>query len=246
MSRTRRLAFAVVAVLLSALFVRLGVWQLSRHAERAARNELRERRLALPPLDLRTLPLPAADSVRWRRIRLDGRYDAAREIVLRARARDGVPGVEVLTPLHLAAGGDAPAVLVLRGWLPAPDGLRADLADGWPVPHPDTTIRATVTGVAETSWAVRSARPLRIPYDDREHVVFVAPDLEAARDVLPYPVAPFWVRATDPGPAGEALRPPRGPEAGAGPHVAYAIQWFSFAAIALVGTTIYLRRQARS
>lgn len=246
MSRTRRLLLVAIAILLAALFVRLGIWQLGRHAERSERNDLRERRAALPALDLTASSLPGADSARWRRARLDGRYDAGREIVLRARGHEGIPGVELLTPLRLGSGEDAPAVLVLRGWLPAPDGLRADLADGWPTPEPDTTIRATAEGIVETAWAERSARPLRIPYDGREHAVLVAPDLEAAREILPYAVAPFWVRATDPGPTGEPLRPPRPAETGAGPHLPYAIQWFSFAAIALVGTTIYLHREGRS
>lgn len=246
MSPTRRFAFVAVAVLLAALFVRLGVWQSRRHAERSEWNELRERRAGLPALDLGASPPPPVDSVRWRRVRLTGRYDAAREIVLRARAHEGVPGVELLTPLRLGRGADGPAVLVLRGWLPAPDGLRADLARGWPGSDPDTTIAATVEGVAETAWAERDARPLSVPYDGREHVVLVAPDLDAAREALPYPVAPFWVRATDPGPVGPALRPPRAPEGGPGPHLAYAIQWFSFAAIALGGTFIYLRREGRA
>ncbi len=41
------------------------------------------------------------------------------------------------------------------------------------------------------------------------------------------------------------LRPLRPPEFDAGPHLGYTIQWFSFAAAAIVGYTLVLRHQAR-
>ncbi|MGH7541638.1 MAG: SURF1 family protein, partial [Gemmatimonadota bacterium] len=183
--------------------------------------------------------------VRWRRVRLRGRYDPDREIVLRARSRNGTPGVETLTPLRIGAGDEAPAVLVLRGWLPAPDGLRGDLASGWPAgteAAPPRTV--TVEGIAVEASPPGDARPLRLLYEGTEHLVLVTADPTAAREALPYPVASFYVRATDPGPAGPALRPPRPLDTSAGPHLSYAIQWFSFAVIALVGTALYVRKES--
>lgn len=41
------------------------------------------------------------------------------------------------------------------------------------------------------------------------------------------------------------LRPLPPPELGAGPHLGYTVQWFSFAAVAIVGYTLVLRHQAR-
>ena len=41
------------------------------------------------------------------------------------------------------------------------------------------------------------------------------------------------------------LRPLPPPELNAGPHLGYTVQWFSFAAVAIVGYTLVLRHQAR-
>jgi cytochrome oxidase assembly protein ShyY1 len=40
-----------------------------------------------------------------------------------------------------------------------------------------------------------------------------------------------------------ALVPP--PDLSEGPHLSYAIQWFTFAAVALVGTALLVRREVR-
>ena len=54
-----------------------------------------------------------------------GRYDHGHEIVIRGDVLQGVPGVRLVTPLLLGDGG--PAVLVDRGFLPAPDAVTVDL-----------------------------------------------------------------------------------------------------------------------
>lgn len=115
----------VVAIVLAAVFVRLGIWQLDRLGERRARNARVAARLALPPLDVADpglLGLPA-DSMRHRRIVARGVYDFGREQVWRGRSFEGTPGVALVTPLRLADGS---AVLVDRGWVPSPDASRVD------------------------------------------------------------------------------------------------------------------------
>ncbi len=255
-----RVAFAALAVILSALFVRLGIWQLDRHAQRLEEASLRDSRSALPPLDLSSaatgdLSLSSeVQELRWRRVRLAGRYDREHEIILRSRARAGRPGVELLTPLLLdapddrgragVAGASASAVLVLRGWLPAPDGLRPRLADGWPPGWPtDSTLGAvSVEGVAVPGSKAEAA-PLRVEIEGAEYAALAAVDLEAIADLLPYDAALFYVRASDPGVLGPGMAPPAPLEAGSGPHLSYAVQWFSFAVIALVGTAVFLRKE---
>jgi surfeit locus 1 family protein len=116
-SRTGLWAFLVVALVCAALFARLGVWQL---------------RMQLPPAGLDgsiRLEGVSADSLAWRRLRLRGTWDFEHEVVIRGRASRGTPGVHVVTPLRLSRGW---GVLVLRGWLPAADGLSADLAGARP------------------------------------------------------------------------------------------------------------------
>jgi cytochrome oxidase assembly protein ShyY1 len=59
--------------------------------------------------------------------------------------------------------------------------------------------------------------------------------------LLPYPVAPIYVVLQDTGSASTPARLPP-PQLGNGPHLGYAVQWFSFALIGLVGTAVVLLR----
>ncbi len=60
-------------------------------------------------------------------------------------------------------------------------------------------------------------------------------------------LAPVWIEVTDSNPMVESgAIPGPGPAVeDDGPHVEYAIQWFSFALIGLVGFTVIIRRAAR-
>src|SRR5262249_6613948 len=113
------------AVLSAAIFVRLGFWQLHRLAERRARNTLVMSRLRAPDADIWAL---ARDStaIRFRRVRVVGTPDYDHELIYASRSYKGSPGVNVLTPLHVA--GRDTAVIVDRGWIYAPDGETVDLA----------------------------------------------------------------------------------------------------------------------
>jgi cytochrome oxidase assembly protein ShyY1 len=252
MVKRSSIALGLLAVVLAVLFARLGLWQLDRRAERVETNILRGSRGALPEVRLATSlpgseagPIPSADSVAWRRVRLRGRFDIEREIILRARSRDGAPGVELLTPLLV--GSDPPldqAILVLRGWLPAPDGIRPPLSL-WAVVAAEHTPEAIVEveGIAVPGTDGVASRPIRVEIEGKERLVLSAVNLEVVREHLPYQVAGFYVRAAASGATGSRLSPPREPELGEGPHLAYALQWFSFAIIALVGTGIFLRKE---
>ncbi|HEX9084563.1 MAG TPA: hypothetical protein VF836_07475, partial [Gemmatimonadaceae bacterium] len=59
---------------------------------------------------------------------------------------------------------------------------------------------------------------------------------------FPYPIANYYVILSDPATSPSA--PPRVEPLplDEGPHRMYAIQWFSFAAISIVGLAIFLRR----
>src|SRR5205809_3776018 len=111
----------VVALLVAAICVRLGVWQLDRLHERRQRNALLLAARARPPLEVDgSLP---ADSARDRRLVARGVYDYAHERLWHGRSYEGVPGVDLVTPLRLAGGA---AVLVDRGWAPPPDAVHVD------------------------------------------------------------------------------------------------------------------------
>jgi surfeit locus 1 family protein len=215
--RTRDVAGAVLALAVAALFARLGFWQLARLDERRAQNAIIAERRALPAVALPLHPL-AADALRDRRARARGVYDYVHERVWTGRTYDGAPGVALLTPLRLSDGS---AVFVDRGWASSPDAAHLDrerYREG------DTVL---VEGLV-----------LPAPRD-RGDV-----DPARLRDSVPYPLLPVVVQLNDtaaPHPAG--LHRWRAPVLNRGPHLSYAIQWFSFALIVVVGTVGLLWKQ---
>jgi surfeit locus 1 family protein len=218
--RRRDLAGSVLAVLAAALFIRLGVWQLDRRHERRARNAQIAAARALPPVALPLLHLDP-EALRDRRATALGAYDYAHERVWAGRSFRGAPGVALLTPLRLADGS---AVFVDRGWVPSADARHIEatrLREGE---------RAEIAGLALPAPRDRGdVDPVRL------------------RDSLPYPVLPIVIQLDDtaaPHPAGLARW--RTPPLDDGPHLSYAIQWFSFAGIAVFGTAALLRKMAKT
>src|SRR2546422_1051372 len=142
----------------------------------------------------------------------------------RARTYEGVPGVALVTPLRLADGS---AVFVDRGWAPSPDAAHVDEQA---YQEPDT---ADVLGLGFPAPRGRG-------------------DVDPARleDSLPYPVLPFILQQFPQLPSSTVLyRPlPPGlmrwpaPALDDGPHLSYAIQWFSFAVIILGGSVALFRK----
>jgi surfeit locus 1 family protein len=245
--RPRTILLAVLAAAFATLFTSFGFWQLRRLEGRRASNAHLARRLAAAPVPFESLPPSPADA-EYRRVRVAGRLDYARELVLPGRAHQGSPGVHLLTPL-LLPGRDT-AVLVNRGWVYSPDGATVDLArwrvDGDREPGDSLAAAASFTGVARV--VPRGGRSL-VAADSRRPYLLRPFDLAAVAGRLPYPVAAVYVAALpdDPEAAPNADAPARiaQPSLGEGPHLGYAVQWFSFAAIAVVGFAVFLRRERR-
>jgi len=207
--------FVALACVLAAAFTSLGVWQIQRLGQRRARNALVMARLRDPVVPVEQLH----DTLSFRRAIAAGAPDYANEIVLTGRARNGSPGVYLLTPVRRS--GDDTATIVIRGWVYSPDAATVDLSR-WPEARDrfaGYVARIPDGPVARAGERRRSIRKLTI---------------SGVRALLPYPVAPMYVvsqdAAADTAPA--RLPPPQLDE---GPHLNYAITWFSFATIAIVG-----------
>jgi surfeit locus 1 family protein len=207
---------------------RLGIWQVSRLRERRAANAVALRARAEPPLRLSFRQRPDSTML-GRRVTAEGRYDHAHDIVLRGREYDGVPGVEIVSPLVMGDGKTA--VLVDRGFLPAPDAVRV-AADSFEEPGPRT--------VAGFLLPVPSGRGA--PLQHEGHTTWGRLDLAALRVTLPYQIYPYSILQLPDStlPRFPRRRPP--PPLDDGPHLSYAIQWFSFTLIALVFAGIMARR----
>lgn len=225
----RKWILGVLAVSFAGLSISLGFWQLRRLSARRAANALLASRRFAPEVPLDSLPSDTA-AAHFRRVRIRGAYDYANEIVLTLRVRNGSPGVNILTPVR--RGGRDTAVLLNRGWVYSPDGISVDLGR-WR--EGDSVDASGFVEVFPTAGPFDASNPAR-PKSMRR--------LEMARLVklLPYPIADYYVVLTDSARTPDA--PPRIEAAplDEGPHRNYAIQWFSFAAISIIGLVIFLRR----
>ena len=234
--RPRWLAGLGLVVLVAVTFARLGVWQLHRLDERRAYEDLVASRLAAAPAPLEGVLAGGvgADEIRYRRVIASGTFDTAHEVILYGRTQGDQSGNHVLTPLLL---GDGTAIAVDRGWVPFEDD-DPPLADAAP---PDGVVR--VSGVLFPSEVdTTSGGSPAVPT-----TTFAKVDLGALGAEVPYPLAPVYLLLGSQEPPASALPivAPLPDPASAPPHLSYAIQWFTFATIAVVGFVVLVRREYR-
>lgn len=244
MSRVSRILFGAVVVAVTGAFVALGFWQLDRHREQQADAARRQARLEMPGVRLPAPGVPT-DSLDGRRVTARGTFDYAEEVVLAPRSYRGTPGVYLLTPLRTS---DSLAVAVLRGSMPAPDGFHARLEKARPS-GAGAADAVTVRGVALLPPEVDPVtEPDTLHAAGGVHPVLPRLDLARVREEIPYRLADVYVRAdstTAPIRPADGIRVPApvsAADAEDGPHLTYALQWFSFALIAVVGGGLFLWR----
>jgi surfeit locus 1 family protein len=230
-SRARVLLVAFFA-LAAVVCAWLGLWQADRLGQRRAANTVALQARSAPPvqLDDRTT---GDSSLIERMVSVVGRYDRAHEVVLRGRSHRGAPGVEIVTPLVFDGGRTA--VLVNRGFLPAPDAITVE-ADSLREPG-----EVRVRGIALLVPSGNGA-----PLERSGRTTWARLDLEALGSRMPYSLAPIYIRQL-PDPA--LPRFPRRLEAPVvddGPHLSYAIQWFAFSIMAVVfGVIVWRQKRER-
>jgi cytochrome oxidase assembly protein ShyY1 len=229
-SRRRRVAIVAIASIVAVTCVALGFWQLRRLADRRARNAAIELERSQDPV-LITTGVGRGEVEPYTAVRASGEFDPDREVLVYGRSLDGEPGHLVVTPLVF---DDGTAVLVIRGWVPF-DLQTAPVADAAP-PTGELTIRGFLVPDEGDGSDVPDANG-----------VIGRLDVKGIRSSLPYPVLPLAIQLTEQArpqhPDLPVLIPPE--ELSEGPHLSYAIQWFSFATIAVVGAVILLRRKRR-
>lgn len=233
----------VLIALLVIVMINLGFWQLRRLDEKKAYNASVRANEAQPIAPITSLLQPSDPTSRgasdaFRRVTITGEYDRANEVIVRARSLNERPGVWVASPLRLASGD---AVLVVRGFLPTqgtPDFVPADA-------EPPTG-QVTVEGLLQETQTRGVFGPTD-PGDGRlSNIARV--DVERVRKQVPYSLYPVWVQLTtsQPGQAGPEPEVLPEPVLDEGPHLSYAVQWFIFSTIALIGYPMILRRSARN
>ncbi|MCQ8106410.1 SURF1 family protein [Methylomonas sp. SURF-2] len=210
-------AYALAMLLLCSL----GIWQLGRAEQK--KQLLTEQQAALDSAEINLNQLPINDpaAVRYRKIRLVGHYDEARQFLLDNHVMDGKAGYFVLTPF--LPEGQRTAILINRGWLPlGTDRNRL----------PDLSMRAAPAEVAGRINQFPSLgivlKGAEIPTESWPSVVQVV-DSKVLSRKLGYDVAAFQIELEPAAAEGYKrewkIDVPIPPEK----HLAYAVQWFGLA-----------------
>jgi surfeit locus 1 family protein len=227
---------ATVAVMaIATLFVNLGLWQLDRHRERVLENQIKQQRLASDVTALSILLDAVGDdlgSLEYRRTSVSGVFDPDREVLLRGQVESGSPGFDVITPLLL---DDGTTLLVDRGWVPLAFDTPPVLEGAPPVG------RVEVEGILRLTQQPSAIGPTEPPGGLTQ---IARVDLDRLSQQFT-PLVPVWLEITeDDPPAGPLRRGPAPDVSDDGPHLEYAVQWFAFALVGIVGFGLVIRRAA--
>ncbi|MFV1962702.1 MAG: SURF1 family protein, partial [Acidimicrobiia bacterium] len=217
------------------LFVRLGLWQLDRLDERRLENAIGEARFTEEPVDI-SMALVAAggdiDTLEYRRVTATGVFSSEDEVLIRSQVYRATAGFHVITPL-VSEGGRA--ILVNRGWVPL--GLDQVPVNEAPPPPGEVTVEGWVHLTQE--------RPPVGPSDSAVGRLTTASrvDITRLQEQISTPLAPVYLVLIGErsGELPVTVKPPV--FVNEGPHLAYAIQWFGFALIGLVGYAFLIRNQ---
>lgn len=215
------------------VFINLGLWQLRRADERALENRVMSERLAADPTPMHDLLAAVGDdpeSLEYRRVTVEGEYRPEFEVLIRNMTNLGEAGFHVITPLETEDG----YVLVNRGWVPL-------VMDTPPVAASPPGGEVTVTGVVRLTQRRPPVGPV-----EPGGVLEVASrvDIDRLAQQIAGDVAPVWVQSTDPVSASLPVPVEVPAFDDAGPHLMYAIQWFAFTLIGLVGFFFLVRNQS--
>ncbi len=234
----RTILFGVLAMVAAGVCVRLGIWQLDRLKQRRALNALVLARTSGAAVSISELQGQDTSAIHWRRVTVRGVADYDGELVHATRSQAGSPGVHLLTPVRPLDGawGDT-NLLVLRGFLYAPDGRTVD----WAAARDADTLSfdALVTefppareGTVKMPSAARAVRFL---------------DRDTLQTMMHRPLAPFILLALGDTVTRDIKKPTRipPPSSSEGSHQSYAYQWFAFATVALVGFVAVARSDRR-
>lgn len=212
------LVATVATLLFCALTVALGLWQLRRAEYKAALQERLDRLAAEPAVAMPTAPVdPAAFG--FRKVVAEGEFADRHGILLDNRTLRGRVGYQVLTPL-LLRGGDR-YVLVNRGWVPA-GRTREDL----PALVTPAGLQR-IEGVALVPGDIYELAPEQPRGRVWQNLVLER--YASWSGLALQPVVIQQTSAADDGLVREWARP----DTGVDKHRMYALQWFTFGALAL-------------
>ena len=233
---TSLIVFAGFAVL-----VRLGLWQLDRLEQRRVFNSR-----IFEQIDATELKLSSDNlfedlfEMEYRPINVVGEFDFTGQVALRNQYSNNQLGVHLLTPL-LISGAENIAILVDRGWIPQEDSS----PEKWG--KYDEPGVQEVTGIIRRSQLIPQLNMLPDPtLEPGQSGLEVWSQINLERIVLriPHKFLNVYIHQTPSG--GLPELPERDEpdiELDEGPHMGYALQWFVFSLILIIGYPFYIRNQ---
>jgi surfeit locus 1 family protein len=236
LKQPRWIVAVVVGVLVSLLFIRLGVWQLDRLEERREGNATIESRAAEPVRPLIAVLGQYGDDVaamKHRQVSVEGVYRTDEEFFSIGRAQGDTRGTLVATPMDLDGGT---VLIVVRGLVPP--GTQGPPASGYSPPSGRVVLEGRIDD-GEQPTAIGEPEP-----DGGKLTSLSRLDLSYIDDWIAGEVLPVTLLLESQSPADPEGSPSRVPpeELTEGSHLGYAVQWFAFALIVSVGVAVLVYR----
>ena len=220
--RFRTIPFLATVVLV-ALGIALGNWQVRRAAEKTALQARLTQRAALAPLALDGKPVDPA-AIEYRHVIVTGEFVPNWPLFLDNRPLEGRTGFVLLMPFRIAES-DA-VVLVARGWLPRDPAVHDR------VPHVDTPAgRTTIEGLA----VLHPARVMELGKAPPPTPGAIVQNVDAAGFAKASGLRTLPVLVEQTSPDGTApIRTWPAPAVDVDRHKGYAFQWYALAAMAFL------------
>lgn len=240
----RRQIPTFATVILFPLLLSLGFWQLDRAQQKRNMLSVYTHRGQLEPLSL-DQPLDDIETLHYRRVRVQGHYDAAHLVLLDNKVYQGRVGYHVLIPLHVT-GADV-HVLINRGWVPLGKSRQT---------LPDISVKSgpvTVSGIihlpSSQVFALGDIQGDRDGGKDDWPAVVQWLDIAHVAQQMGYPLQEFVILQDPPeaddlanGPIRQWVLTVSSPER----HTAYAVQWFALSAVLVIIYIVLSLRKVKS
>lgn len=241
---TRRWILAtLLAILAMVVLVRLGFWQLDRLHQRREMNAKVINQINQPALNLSGQALEdELTSMEYRKVVVEGVYDPSDQVVLINQVYNDLYGASLFTPLRILNSDKV--ILVDRGWIPGNQAI----SGSWS--------QYDEPGLVKVSGVIRLPQskpdighitdPTPVPGGERIKTWNLA-NLSQMAQQMPSPLMGIYIQES-PDPSWTQLPYRTEPELDLtdGPHLGYALQWFTFAAILAVGYPLYVQREEQN
>jgi len=226
--RPRWIAFHFLVLAIIAVLINLAFWQLNRHDERQAFNATLASRFAEPIVPLESLLGQDPNAIEWRTVQVSGEYLDDADVSVVNVSQDGRAGYDPVSALSMP---DGRVVLINRGFLPL-------VAPFPPAPNGPVSVTGTVRATSQRK-AGQVADSADGILKEVQRIDIDRLDAQIEGDVVDVYVE---LLASEPADS-TSLSRIANPDFTTGPHLTYAGQWFIFAAFAVFGWVVVVRRR---